>query len=114
MFCDQCGEDIDPRLAGTCQIPGCPMQMDMDFDRISSALAYEDDEAILERVERRARALFNLSIYILVMALVLRFIIDRPVKVGYTVSYQAPVELTRNIDVRNELKLPEIDVKTPR
>jgi len=111
MLCPSCGEDTNPSLR-YCDF--CGGEIDLDFERIGAALAYEDEGAVSERVEQRVRGFLNLAIFCLVVVLLARAIVDRPVIVQHTGSFMAPETLSKDIVPVETLELAPVTIPLPR
>jgi len=106
VLCPSCGNDTNPTLR-FCEF--CGSVMDIDFERAGSALAYEDEGAVSERMERRTLGFLYLSIYILVVVVIVRVLLNKPVQVEYSPSFSVPGKLSEGVTAKETLK---VDWKT--
>jgi len=78
--------------------------MDIDPEKLSAALAYEDEGAILERAERKTQGYLYLAVYILIVVISVRVIVNKPVAIEYGNGYAVPASTTERI--KPEIALP--------
>lgn len=89
MLCPECGGDTNPTLK-FCQL--CNAPLDLDFDRIGAALSYESDDLVKERLERRITGYLYMSVFILVIVILFRIILDSPVNAELYPTFTVPAE----------------------
>jgi hypothetical protein len=102
MLCPNCGEDTNPTMK-FCQF--CNAIMEIDFERVGAALAYESDDAVTERLERKTLGFLLLAVFLLINMIILRVIIDKPVVIIHSHSYSVPKSLANQIKPPEELPL---------
>lgn len=94
MICPNCAEDTNPTLK-FCEF--CGSTLEIDFERAGAALAYESDEAAIERLDQKTLGYLYFSIYVLVVIIICRIIVNKPVKIQDSQSYTVPKTLSSPI-----------------
>jgi hypothetical protein len=111
MLCPNCSEDTNPTLK-FCQF--CNSILEIDFERAGAALTYDDEDVAEERLERKTLGFLFLSVFCLLVVIIARVVIDKPVKIIHSHCYSAPASLANQIKPPTELPLAVKGFEIPK
>lgn len=94
MICPECQQDTDPTQR-YCEV--CNAEIDPDFDSFGSQLAYDDPQAIALRGSQRAQGLLVMAVFVLILVVAVRKIVDRPVVIEHVPAYTAPAKILSKV-----------------
>lgn len=87
MDCPHCGQETSPTYL-YCEV--CGEQLQLDLEGVRRTMERDSVAEAIEDAEKKSRGALYLSIFVLVMTIVFRFVALRPVNVDHVEGYFVP------------------------